>query len=191
MGFGEEEMLHSSAAAAAADGPGDEREEQRLQPQGTQQQRPHMHPAAAEDPAADAAATTTTTPTHAADREPEDQAPPVFWSTRHARSASYHSLNPQHRGPGPIQLEDHTEDQHEQSQGCWARAVTVDDYTVVSGTSGIGAYVVWHCTVKTLKGGDMNIRKRYVLERNRQVFLLDSFFSPCLFPCPLSAIRNS
>lgn len=85
---------------------------------------------------------------------------PVFWSTRHARSSSYHSVN--HTGPGPIQLEDHSEDQHEQSQGCWARSVTVDDYTVVSGASGIGAYVVWHCTVRTLKGGDMNIRKRYV-----------------------------
>lgn len=85
---------------------------------------------------------------------------PIFWSTRHGRSASNHSIT--RAGAGPIQLEDHSEEQHEQSQGCWARSVTVDDYTVVSGTSGIGAYVVWHCTVSTLKGGDMNIRKRYV-----------------------------
>lgn len=84
---------------------------------------------------------------------------PAFWSTRHARSASYHSLA-HTTGHRPIQLEDHSEDQHEQSQACWARSVTVDDYTVVSGTSGIGAYVVWHCTVSTLEGGDMNIRKR-------------------------------
>jgi hypothetical protein len=87
-----------------------------------------------------------------------DAPAPAFWSTRHSRSASYHSII--HTGSGPIQLEDHSEDQHEQSQACWARSVTVDDYTVVSGTSGIGAYVVWHCTVSTLEGGDMNIRKR-------------------------------
>lgn len=88
-----------------------------------------------------------------------DAPAPAFWSTRHSRSASYHSLA-HTAGHGPIQLEDHSEDQHEQSQACWARSVTVDDYTVVSGTSGIGAYVVWHCTVSTLEGGDMNIRKR-------------------------------
>ena len=86
---------------------------------------------------------------------------PAFWSTRHSRTASYHSIS--HLGPGTIQLEDHSEEQHEQSQGCWARSVTVDDYTVVSGTSGIGAFVVWGLTVSTLKGGNMSIRKRYVL----------------------------
>lgn len=87
---------------------------------------------------------------------------PLFWSTRqHSRSTSYHSIS--HLGPGTIQLEDHSEEQHEQSQGCWARSVTVDDYTVVSGSSGLGAYVVWSLTVSTLKGGDMSIRKRYVL----------------------------
>ena len=88
---------------------------------------------------------------------------PLFWSTRnaHSRSTSYHSIS--HLGPGTIQLEDHSEEQHEQSQGCWARSVTVDDFTVVSGSSGLGAYVVWSLTVSTLKGGDMSIRKRYVL----------------------------
>jgi hypothetical protein len=86
---------------------------------------------------------------------------PAFWSTRHTRTTSYSSIS--HLGPGTIQLEDHSEEQHEHSQGCWARSVTVDDYTVVSGTSGIGAYVDWSVTVRTLKGGDMSIRKRYVL----------------------------
>jgi hypothetical protein len=87
---------------------------------------------------------------------------PAFWSTRtHIRTTSYSSIS--HLGPGTIQLEDHSEEQHEQSQGCWARSVTVDGYTVVSGTSGVGAYVSWHLTVSTLKGGDMSIRKRYVL----------------------------
>jgi hypothetical protein len=98
---------------------------------------------------------------------------PVFWSTRnHCRTTSYHSIN--HLGPGTIQLEDHSEEQHEQSQGCWARSVTVDDYTVVSGSSGnLGAYVVWHLTVSTLKGGDMSIRKRYVL---RSYFLASGYY---------------
>ncbi|GAB7332557.1 hypothetical protein MBLNU13_g04337t2 [Cladosporium sp. NU13] len=100
---------------------------------------------------ADAAAAST----HA-DRQTE---PPAFWNTRHSRTASYHSIS--HLGPGTIQLVDHSEEQHEQSQGCWARSVTVDDYTVVSGSSGLGAYVVWSLTVSTLKGGDMSIRKRY------------------------------
>ena len=97
--------------------------------------------------------------THA-DRQTD--VPPLFWSTRqHSRSTSYHSIS--HLSPGTIQLEDHSEEQHEQSQGCWARSVTVDDYTVVSGPSGIGSFVTWHLTVSTLKGGDMSIRKRYVL----------------------------
>jgi hypothetical protein len=104
---------------------------------------------------ADAAAAST----HA-DRQTD--VPPLFWSTRqHSRSTSYHSIS--HLSPGTIQLEDHSEEQHEQSQGCWARSVTVDDYTVVSGPSGIGSFVTWHLTVSTLKGGDMSIRKRYVL----------------------------
>ena len=116
----------------------------------------HPNPASTQPPmqtSADAAAAST----HADCQS----APPVFWTTRHLRTASYHSIS--HLGPGTIQLEDHSEEQHEQSQGCWARSVTVDDYTVVSGPSGIGSFVTWHLTVSTLKGGDMSIRKRYVL----------------------------
>lgn len=85
---------------------------------------------------------------------------PPFW-TRHDRTmsaVSYQSIL--QTRPAPIQLEDHSEEDHEQSQGCWARSVTVDDYVVISGPSGIGAYIVWNCTVSTLKGGDMSIRKR-------------------------------
>jgi hypothetical protein len=85
---------------------------------------------------------------------------PPFW-TRHDRSltaVSYHSMVTSR--PTPILLEDHSEETHEQSLGCWARSVTVDDYVIVSGPSGIGAYLVWNCTVSTLKGGDMSIRKR-------------------------------
>ncbi|KAF2482260.1 Phox homologous domain-containing protein, partial [Neohortaea acidophila] len=47
-------------------------------------------------------------------------------------------------------------------QGCWAKSAAVDDYVLVSGaTLGVGAYVVWHCTIQTLKGGNLVIRKRY------------------------------
>lgn len=86
---------------------------------------------------------------------------PPFW-TRHGRSistVSYQSIS-QHR-QAPILLEDHSEEHHEQTQACWARSVTIDDYVIVTGATGIGAYVVWQCTVSTLKGGDMQIRKRY------------------------------
>lgn len=100
--------------------------------------------------------------TSATDGDDHSTAPdtPVFWN-RHGRtisSVSYHSIL--QTRPAPIQLEDHSEEQHEQSQGCWARSVSVDEFTVISGPTGIGAYIVWHCTVGTLKGGDMSIRKR-------------------------------
>ena len=89
---------------------------------------------------------------------------PPFWSSnaaRHSRSistVSYHSLN--QTRPAAIVLEDHSDDRDLQAQSCWARAVSIDEYVVVSGPTGIGAYVVWHCTVSTLKGGDLSIRKR-------------------------------
>lgn len=106
--------------------------------------------------------TVTTSPSSPAASAP----PPPFWSTSpSARPTSYHSLSNHlpHRSSvsgGPIQLEDHSEEDHVQAQSCWAESATIDDYLVVSGPTGIGAYVVWHCTVKTLKGGDLEIRKR-------------------------------
>lgn len=105
---------------------------------------------------------------HAEDREPADaldsdqvtDAPPFWWSSkgRHSRSTSYHSIT--QASPAAITLEDHSEEDHEQTQACWARSVTVLDYTVVTGPSGMGAYVVWPCEVSTLKGGTLSIRKR-------------------------------
>ncbi|KAK5134367.1 hypothetical protein LTR08_006547 [Meristemomyces frigidus] len=86
---------------------------------------------------------------------------PPFWS-RHDRSlstVSYHSIT--HPNRNPILLEDHSEESHEATQSCWAKSVTVDDYTILTGPTGIGAYVVWHCTVGTLNGGDLELRKRY------------------------------
>jgi len=61
----------------------------------------------------------------------------------------------------PIQLEDHSEDRNGPHNKCWARQVTIDDYTVISGATGIGAYVVWNCTVETIYGASFAIIKRY------------------------------
>lgn len=87
---------------------------------------------------------------------------PPFWS-RHGRSVSnvsYQSI-PSSK-PQPISLEDHSDERHELSASCWAQSATIDDFVVISGLTGIGAYVVWHCTVDTLKGGKINLRKRLV-----------------------------
>ena len=87
----------------------------------------------------------------------------MFWSLRrHGREPSYHSLPSQDRSGGPIRLEDHSEEDHVLAQSCWAQSATIDEYVVISGPTGIGAYVVWHCTVKTLSGGELCIRKRWV-----------------------------
>ncbi|KAF2154638.1 PX-domain-containing protein [Myriangium duriaei CBS 260.36] len=88
------------------------------------------------------------------------QSPP-FWKV-HGRSVSGASFMSNRGGrPTPIQLEDHSEESHDQGRACWAKHVTIDDYTVVTGTTGIGAYVVWNCTVETLKGAPFTIRKRF------------------------------
>ncbi|KAF2281310.1 Phox-like protein [Westerdykella ornata] len=64
--------------------------------------------------------------------------------------------------PAPIHLEDHTDETSDQCKALWARCVTIDDYVIVGGTApGAGSYVVWNCTVETLDGGPMKIRKRY------------------------------
>jgi len=87
---------------------------------------------------------------------------PPFWA-RHGRSessVSYQSIS--HLRPPPISLEDHSEADNDHGRGCWAKHATVDDYVVVSGPTGIGAYVVWNCTIETIKGAPFTIRKRYV-----------------------------
>ncbi|GAB7347418.1 hypothetical protein MBLNU459_g4340t2 [Dothideomycetes sp. NU459] len=78
-----------------------------------------------------------------------------YWNPRHTRNDSYASM----RGHG-ISLENHDDEDHEIGRACWAKQVTVNDYVVVSGPTGIGAYVVWNCTVDTLKGTKFIIRKR-------------------------------
>ncbi|KAF2099890.1 hypothetical protein NA57DRAFT_55825 [Rhizodiscina lignyota] len=75
---------------------------------------------------------------------------PPYWQTQHARSWSNGSLD--RSRPAPIALEDHEELGSETSKALWAKHVTVDEPVVVSGNapSGLGAYVVWNCTVDTL-----------------------------------------
>ncbi|KAE8349383.1 Phox homologous domain-containing protein [Aspergillus coremiiformis] len=83
---------------------------------------------------------------------------PPYWSHhRNASRASQISLE-----QPAITLEDHTEDpDSDTSRGLWARSVSVDDHIVVQGKSGIGAYVVWSCTIQTLEGGPITVRMRF------------------------------
>ncbi|KEQ91299.1 hypothetical protein AUEXF2481DRAFT_44293 [Aureobasidium subglaciale EXF-2481] len=60
-----------------------------------------------------------------------------------------------------IDLVDQSDEDHEIGRVCWASDVSVDDYVVVSGPTGIGAYVVWNFTIETFKGGSITLRKRY------------------------------
>ncbi|KAE8151081.1 hypothetical protein BDV25DRAFT_153328 [Aspergillus avenaceus] len=82
---------------------------------------------------------------------------PPYWSHhRNPSRASQLSVD-----QPAITLEDHTEDpDSETSRGLWARSVSVDDHCVVQGKSGIGAYVVWNCTIQTLEGGPISVRMR-------------------------------
>jgi hypothetical protein len=72
---------------------------------------------------------------------------PPYWQ-QHVRHGSYYSTDGR---PTPIGLEDHTDEASESCRVLWAKGVTIDDHVVVSGTApGLGAYVVWNCTVETL-----------------------------------------
>ncbi|GAD94152.1 IQ calmodulin-binding motif protein [Paecilomyces variotii No. 5] len=74
---------------------------------------------------------------------------PPYW--RHYRDVSRNSMA-SFDGAAAITLEDHTEDPGaETSRGLWAKSVTIDDYVVVQGKTGVGAYV----------GGPMVLRLRY------------------------------
>jgi hypothetical protein len=101
---------------------------------------------------------TTRSPSPARDGDGANAAPtrpernsvvPPYWQRheRHASRMSSYSSALGHR----ISLEDHTAEGSEQCRVLWAKGVTIDDYVVVSGTApGLGAYVVWNCTVETL-----------------------------------------
>ena len=94
---------------------------------------------------------------------------PPFWS-RHGRSesnVSYQSIS--HLRPPLIGLEDHSEEDDELGKACWAKHATVDDYVVITGATGIGAYVVWNCTIETIKGAPFMLRKRLVASTTRSL----------------------
>ncbi|PKY06970.1 Phox-like protein [Aspergillus campestris IBT 28561] len=85
---------------------------------------------------------------------------PPYWS--HHRDTSRTSQASLEQLP-PISLEDHTEDpDSETTRGLWAQSVSIDDYAVVQGKTGVGSYVVWNCTINTLEqGGPITVRLRY------------------------------
>ncbi|KAL5361734.1 Phox homologous domain-containing protein [Aspergillus floccosus] len=116
----------------------------------------HHHPA---DPTANATSSQTPNANGSSKDRPVSGIVPPYWSHhRNASRTSQSSLEPL----PPITLEDHTEDPNsETSRGLWARSVSVDDHVVVQGKTGIGAYVVWNCTIQTLEGGPITIRMRY------------------------------
>lgn len=75
---------------------------------------------------------------------------PPYWR-KHERNVSRLSSYSDNGHPTPIGLEDHTDEDSEHCKVLWAKGVTIDDHVVVSGTApGLGAYVVWNCTVETL-----------------------------------------
>lgn len=99
---------------------------------------------------------------------------PPYWQ-RHERTASRLSQTSLARST-LITLEDHTADPDcETSRGLWARSVIIDDYAVVQGVTGIGAYVVWNCTIQTLDGGPIVVRMRYSEFDDLRQRLIDSF----------------
>lgn len=80
---------------------------------------------------------------------PQTATPPYWKHSRNISHASHTSLD---RSSGLITLEDHSEDPScDKSKGLWAKNVTIDNYAVVKGQSGIGAYVVWICNIQTLE----------------------------------------
>lgn len=125
---------------------------------------PPLHPSTASSKVSDTDALVTTSLSngvsvgngtvfpHARNGGPKDRpvsgiVPPYWSHHRNASRTSQISLE-----QPAITLEDHTEDpDSETSRGLWARSVSVDDHVVVQGKSGIGAYVVWSCTIQTLE----------------------------------------
>jgi hypothetical protein len=86
--------------------------------------------------------------------------PPYWQHKRTVSSATQSSL----QGPPPISLEDNdgTDPLSPSQSALWAKQIAIDGYVIVNGNpTGIGAYVVWNCTVQTLDGGPMTVRKRY------------------------------
>ena len=81
-----------------------------------------------------------------------EQLPPVvsppYW--QHSRAVSRSSVFSIGK-PQPIRLEDNTEELEGTRSPLWAKIVSIDDHTIVTGNvKGVGDYVVWICKVQTL-----------------------------------------
>ena len=73
---------------------------------------------------------------------------PPYWFQSHQRSVSNISVE---SGGGQITLQDNTDGTDVKNEACWAKSVTIEDYTRVKGNrSAIGAFVVWNITMETL-----------------------------------------
>ena len=89
---------------------------------------------------------------------------PPYWKYHDRTKSSTSEASLTYLRPPPIQLEDHSDEDHEVGRACWARHVSIDDYVVVGGGGAVaGTYVVWNCTVETLKGAPFTIRKRLAI----------------------------
>lgn len=97
---------------------------------------------------------------------------PPYWKIHDRTTSATSDVSISPIGPPPIQLEDRSDEDHEVGRACWAKHVTIEDYVVVGGGAIAGAYVVWNCTVETLKGAPFTIRKRFVFSSCSQRVLL-------------------
>ncbi|KAH8689086.1 Phox homologous domain-containing protein [Talaromyces proteolyticus] len=96
------------------------------------------------------------------DRPISGVVPPYWRHQRNFSRASLASADTARSSKPAITLEDHTDDPDSATtRGLWAKSVRIDEHVVVSGRTGVGAYVVWMCNVQTLDGGPMMIRLRY------------------------------
>ncbi|TLD24606.1 PX-domain-containing protein [Venturia nashicola] len=89
---------------------------------------------------------------------------PPYWQLRLPSDSSLSTkVAKQKRLSGSIRLEDHSEESSETYNAVWSKSVTVHDFTVVGAGVGpaLGSYVVWNCTIETLNGSTIKLRKRY------------------------------
>lgn len=112
-----------------------------------------------EDAVGDQHSIRTASPTADAVSEPFS---PPFWKGHERTNSAASDVSMTGLGQRRITLEDHSDEFHEVGRACWAKHVTIDDYVVIGGGSIAGAYVVWNCSVETLKGAPFVIRKRFV-----------------------------
>lgn len=85
---------------------------------------------------------------------------PPYWKSHDRTRSTASDVSISNLAIPAIQLEDHSDEYHEVGRACWAKHVTIEDYVVIGGGAIAGAYVVWNCTVETLKGAPFMIRKR-------------------------------